>query len=58
MKGRQRYRCVSCGVVMEGRARTDGSIVAYDRAGWDGSPERPMKCIASCEIFITPETTL
>ena len=52
--GRQRYRCTGCGVVVEGRATPDGRVMAYDRAGYDGSPVRPARCM-SCAPCATTE---
>ena len=43
--GRQRFRCTKCGLVMEGRENSRGEILPYDRAAWDGSPERPAVCL-------------
>lgn len=44
--GRQRYRCVECGLVVEGRANSRGEVIPYDRGAWDGSQERPALCVA------------
>ena len=49
MSGRQRFRCVVCKLLVEGREMPNGDIVAYDRAGYDGTPERPALCVTCAE---------
>lgn len=41
---RQRFKCIGCGLVIEGRECTNGEIVADDRAGWDGSAVHDCVC--------------
>ncbi len=48
LHGRQRFRCTVCGLEVEGRESPDGTkIIPYDRAGYDGSPVRPFRCVDS-----------
>lgn len=45
LRGRQRFRCTACGLLVEGRQQPDGRVLPYDRAPYDGSPERPALCV-------------
>ena len=45
-RGRQRFKCTGCGVEVEGREQPDGRVLAYDRAGYDGTPVCPAVCFS------------
>lgn len=53
---RQRYRCIRCGLEVEGRIGNDGRVYAYDRAGCDTKTARcPLPCVCiSCSTGETP----
>lgn len=56
--GRQRFKCVVCGLEIEGRESPDGTrIIPYDRAGYDGSPVRPFRCVDSALCHPGDKTT-
>lgn len=42
--GRQRYKCVVCGIEIEGREDANGYVYAYDRGPYDGSPVKNSIC--------------
>jgi hypothetical protein len=45
MNGRQRFKCIGCGLTVEGRLNFRGEVIASDRAGWDGSAVRDCVCV-------------
>jgi hypothetical protein len=45
MKGRQRFKCIHCGVELSGRMK-DGRIFAFDRGPDNGTPPEPCVCAA------------
>ena len=44
---RQRFKCVGCGLVVEGVLVWNGDgfeLRAWDKSGWDGKPAQDMTC--------------
>jgi len=49
LRGRQRFKCVDCGLTLSGRVRKDGRIVAHDRAPDNDTPVQPCVCMDCLE---------
>ena len=53
---RERFRCVKCGVRMEGKVGKAGMVYAYDRSATPvDAVERPIVCAPCADAYLGPE---